>query len=165
MQAVLVVAIVIGGAVVIYVAPTILQGAQTTSPTLTTTPTTTATTETTATSPSPTTTATSAEEGQVTLTFVASGLPPGISWGVSLVGILQTSTIGTITFSISLGTHDFTVSAPPGYSANPPSGSFDITEAPPSPIEFPIQFGPSTTTTTTTTGPYMALQYYQFSDC
>jgi S1-C subfamily serine protease len=61
------------------------------------------------------------------------------------------STTNRITFTTILGTHDFVVHPPSGYSADPGSGTLAIDQLPPFPLELPIQFSPSTTTTTTTT--------------
>ena len=67
--------------------------------------------------------------GTYVVTFSEGGLPSGMSWSVTLNGILKSSTTSDITFSEPNGTYSFTVSSVPGYTANITSGSVTINGA------------------------------------
>ena len=61
-----------------------------------------------------------------TVTFTETGLPSGTSWSVTLNGTSESSTSGTITFSLPNGTYSYTVSSVSGYSVSPSSGSITV---------------------------------------
>ncbi len=60
------------------------------------------------------------------VTFIESGLPSGTSWSVTFNGTTQTSTTGTITFSVPNGSYSYTVGSVMGYNSSPSSGSISV---------------------------------------
>ncbi len=63
------------------------------------------------------------------VSFDASGLPAGTAWSVTFGGMLESSSLNTITFEAQNGNYTYTVGAPSGYVAAPPSGSVNIQDA------------------------------------
>ncbi len=64
-----------------------------------------------------------------TVTFTENGLPPGVSWSVTLNGITESSTTNTITFTESNGTYTYTIGPINGFTAYPSSGVIDVNGA------------------------------------
>jgi len=60
------------------------------------------------------------------VTFTESGLPSGTSWYVTLNGLTETSTNGTLTFNEPNGTYSYVISGISGYRANPYSGIINV---------------------------------------
>jgi len=60
------------------------------------------------------------------VTFTESGLPSGTSWSVTLNGLTETSTNGTLTFNEPNGTYSYVISGISGYRANPYSGIINV---------------------------------------
>lgn len=54
-----------------------------------------------------------------TVTFKASGLPPGVLWSVTLDGQTNSSASDKITFAVPAGVYQYVVNAPSGYTATP----------------------------------------------
>ncbi|HTP53996.1 MAG TPA: protease pro-enzyme activation domain-containing protein [Thermoplasmata archaeon] len=63
------------------------------------------------------------------VTFTESGLPGGTSWTVTLNGLPESATGGSIGFSEANGTFGFTVSGEAGYTATPNSGTVAVNGA------------------------------------
>jgi hypothetical protein len=61
-----------------------------------------------------------------TAKFVENGLAVGTTWSVNLSGKLNASNGTTILFSVKLGTHAFTVTPVPGYTAVPSAGNVTL---------------------------------------
>lgn len=87
--------------------------------------------------------------GAYGVTFSEAGLPSGASWAVSIDG---SSAVGTSTlhsFVLPNGSYNFSVGAPPGFRAAPPSGTLAVSGQPValsvafSPISGPTQYGVS----------------------
>jgi YVTN family beta-propeller protein len=83
------------------------------------------------------------------VTFAESGLPAGTSWSVTLDGILESSTNGSIAFTIHNGTYAYSIGAVPGWNQTtlPYSGSLTVNGtslAEPtlifSQVEYPVTF-------------------------
>jgi hypothetical protein len=88
--------------------------------------------------------------GPFAVTFTESGLSLGTSWSVTLDGVLNTSTTGTIGFTEPDGTYDYTVSAVTGYYApNPATGEISVSGTSPPPTN--VVFTPTTAPTFTVT--------------
>jgi hypothetical protein len=68
-------------------------------------------------------------EATFAVTFVAAGLPTGLSWGVTFHGVLQNSTTNESVVHASDGTFEFTVVPPAGYSASPAKGNVTVDNA------------------------------------
>ncbi len=64
-----------------------------------------------------------APQGKVSVTFQASGLTSGTSWSVTLNGVTQSSTSGTIVFNVYPGTYSYSVGALAGWAITPNSGT------------------------------------------
>ena len=64
--------------------------------------------------------------GAYSVTFIETGLPTGANWSVALGGKTLSSLGSTVTFTEKNGTYNYTVTAPTGYTATPPSGSFVV---------------------------------------
>ena len=62
-------------------------------------------------------------------TFTETGLPSGTSWSVTLNGVAKTSTTGSIVFTETNGTYQFSTSSTAGYKANTYSGSITVNGA------------------------------------
>jgi len=60
------------------------------------------------------------------VTFTESGLSSGTSWSVTLNGLTETSTNGTITFNEPNGTYSYVISGISGYRANTYSGTINV---------------------------------------
>jgi len=60
------------------------------------------------------------------VTFTESGLPTGTSWSVTLNGLTETSTNGTLTFNEPNGTYSYVISGISGYRANTYSGTINV---------------------------------------
>lgn len=60
------------------------------------------------------------------LTFTETGLPSDTSWSVTVAGVSNSSSTGTITFDEANGTYQYTVGAVSGYSSSPSGGNATI---------------------------------------
>jgi hypothetical protein len=63
---------------------------------------------------------------QYRISFGESSLPTGSTWNVDLNGTVKISTGGWINFTAPSGRYPFQIGAPPGFTANPPSGTISI---------------------------------------
>ncbi|MFZ3357102.1 MAG: hypothetical protein WA549_10190 [Thermoplasmata archaeon] len=86
---------------------------------------------------------------EYTVTFSESGLPSGTSWSVTLAGTTESSTTNSIAFSETNGSYPFTITATAGYAASPSSGHAVIAGAA---LTEPIIFATGYTLTFTETG-------------
>ncbi|MCI4330711.1 MAG: YncE family protein [Thermoplasmata archaeon] len=64
------------------------------------------------------------------VTFTQHGLPQGTPWSVTFVGLTNGSTLGSIVFSASNGSHAFSVGAVAGFGATPASGAVIVAGRP-----------------------------------
>ncbi|MEM0128614.1 MAG: thermopsin family protease [Thermoplasmata archaeon] len=64
--------------------------------------------------------------GQSPVTFVATGLPFGLSWSVTFDGLTQSATGSTIVFGAAAGSYSFAVRSPSGYTVTPSSGTLTV---------------------------------------
>jgi hypothetical protein len=78
-----------------------------------------------------------------TITFSASGLPSGATWSVTLAGTTSSSGGPTIEFEEPNGTYAYSVLAPSGYVAHPPSNAVTVNGSSVS-VEVPLASGSST---------------------
>jgi YVTN family beta-propeller protein len=83
------------------------------------------------------------------LLFTERGLPPGTEWNVTVAGVALPSTSGSIPVSLANASYEFTVGAPPGYTAYPPGGTLIVIG---SGATHPITFSPKSSGTKTTAG-------------
>lgn len=84
------------------------------------------------------------------VSFVETGLPSGMSWGVALNGLLNSSSTNTVAFTQQNGTYSYTVNSPSGYDASPTSGSVSVSGSVPSPVSVIFTKAPSPMTYTVT---------------
>jgi len=68
----------------------------------------------------------SSSEQTYSVAFMASGLPSGTSWNVTLNTETQSSTSDAIVFDVPNGVYAFTVTSPSGFEASPSSGSVTV---------------------------------------
>ena len=60
------------------------------------------------------------------ITFSETSLPTGVSWSVALAGQLKSTAGAQLVFEQTNGSYDFTVTQPPGFSAEPLSGVANV---------------------------------------
>jgi hypothetical protein len=77
--------------------------------------------------------------------FEESGLPTGTGWTVWMGGVGQSSTGGSLTFSLPNGTYSYQVGAPLGYSTSPVDGTLTVRGAG---VVQNVPFAPTTYTVT-----------------
>ena len=70
--------------------------------------------------------ATTTKTTEYPVTFTESGLPSGTPWSVTVNGTFESSTTNTITFSLSNGTHYYTVGSVSGYTSSITSSSVTV---------------------------------------
>ncbi len=63
-----------------------------------------------------------------TVTFHESGLSSGTTWSVTLNGVTDSTTSGTISFSEPFGTYSYSIGSISGYSISPQSGSIELND-------------------------------------
>jgi YVTN family beta-propeller protein len=63
------------------------------------------------------------------VTVLASGLPNGSEWGVTLAGMSRTTAASSLSFTLANGSYNYTVTSPSGYTTND-SGSLVVAGAP-----------------------------------
>ncbi|MHB8358595.1 MAG: hypothetical protein ACYDCP_03715, partial [Thermoplasmataceae archaeon] len=63
-----------------------------------------------------------------TVTFHESGLSSGTTWSVTLNGVTDSTTSGTISFSEPFGTYSYSIESISGYSISPQSGSIELND-------------------------------------
>ena len=56
------------------------------------------------------------------IVFMASGMPSGSHWGVTVNGIVHTTDAASMSVMVSNGTYSYTIAPPAGYDASPASG-------------------------------------------
>ncbi len=61
-----------------------------------------------------------------TVTFSSSGLASGVTWGISIDGIMHTSSASTITLSLPNGTYSYSLITVSGYTPSSYTGSFVV---------------------------------------
>jgi parallel beta-helix repeat protein len=64
-----------------------------------------------------------------TVNFVATGLPAGTAWSVTLGGAMQTSKTAVISFPETMGTYAYAVGSISGWASTPSSGSVTVSGA------------------------------------
>ncbi len=64
-----------------------------------------------------------------TVNFVATGLPMGTTWSVTLGGVTQSATTAAISFPETMGTYTYGVGSLSGWASTPSSGSVTVTGA------------------------------------
>ena len=67
--------------------------------------------------------------GSYSVEFRKSGLPSGLTWAVTLHGVTKSKTGLLISFTKPSGEYSFSVQSPPGYTADPSSGSVTVVGA------------------------------------
>jgi hypothetical protein len=65
--------------------------------------------------------------GAATVTFTATGLPSGDTWGVYLGGYFQSSSASSVPFIMADGSYSYTITAAPHTQAQPSTGTVSVT--------------------------------------